>query len=219
MPVKPLHFLVLVFVLTFVVVLLQLQVIGLVLDKLGLSPQSATTLLFASLFGSMINLPLFTLRGDPAAAAEAPPPPPGFLGQVRPYQGKTVIAINVGGAIIPVGFSLYLLVLKAPPLSDVLMVTAIVTALSFAVSQPIKGMGIGMPMLLAPLAAALAAVLVNPGFSAPLAYIGGTLGVLIGADLLHLKDIPKLATPVASIGGAGTFDGVFFTGLIAVLLT
>jgi uncharacterized membrane protein len=75
-----------------------------------------------------------------------------------------------------------------------------------------------MPILLAPLAAALAAILLNPEQSPPLAYISGTLGVLIGADLLRLKDIRKLATPIASIGGAGTFDGIFFTGIIAVLL-
>ena len=53
----------------------------------------------------------------------------------------------------------------------------------------------------------------------PLAYISGTLGVLIGADLMRLRDVRKLATPFASIGGAGTFDGIFLTGIIAVLLT
>ena len=54
---------------------------------------------------------------------------------------------------------------------------------------------------------------------AALAYIAGTLGVLIGADIFRLKDIRKMGTPVASIGGAGTFDGIFITGIVAVLLT
>ncbi len=45
-----------------------------------------------------------------------------------------------------------------------------------------------------------------------------TLGSLIGADLLNLKKIPELGTPIASIGGAGTFDGIFLTGIISVLL-
>ncbi|MBS0554096.1 MAG: DUF1614 domain-containing protein, partial [Proteobacteria bacterium] len=49
-------------------------------------------------------------------------------------------------------------------------------------------------------------------------YIGGTLGVLIGADLLRLNQVGKLGAPVASIGGAGTFDGIVLTGLLAVLL-
>ncbi|MCW8828861.1 MAG: DUF1614 domain-containing protein, partial [Gammaproteobacteria bacterium] len=66
--------------------------------------------------------------------------------------------------------------------------------------------------------AALAAVLIAPEASAPLAYISGTLGVLIGADLLRLKDIRTMGAPFASIGGAGTFDGIFITGIVAVLL-
>ena len=52
-----------------------------------------------------------------------------------------------------------------------------------------------------------------------LAEIGqGSLGTLIGADLLNLGKIQGLAAPVASIGGAGTFDGIFVTGILAVLL-
>ncbi|MGD0979199.1 MAG: DUF1614 domain-containing protein [Candidatus Bathyarchaeia archaeon] len=51
-----------------------------------------------------------------------------------------------------------------------------------------------------------------------IAYVSGVLGTLIGADLSNLNRIPKLGAPVASIGGAGTFDGIFLTGIIAVLL-
>jgi hypothetical protein len=39
--------------------------------------------------------------------------------------------------------------------------------------------------------------------AAPLAYIGGSLGTLIGADLFNLSRIRELGAPVASIGGAG----------------
>ena len=52
-----------------------------------------------------------------------------------------------------------------------------------------------------------------------IAYVSGTLGTLIGADLLHLRQISKLNAPVVSIGGAGTFDGIFLTGILAVLLS
>jgi uncharacterized membrane protein len=61
--------------------------------------------------------------------------------------------------------------------------------------------------------------LVAADLRAPVAYIAGTLGTLIGADLLRLKEIGQLGAPVASIGGAGTFDGVFLCGIIAVLLS
>jgi uncharacterized membrane protein len=54
--------------------------------------------------------------------------------------------------------------------------------------------------------------------AAPLAYICGSVGTLIGADLLNLHRLPALGAPVASIGGAGTFDGIFLSGILAVLL-
>jgi len=76
-----------------------------------------------------------------------------------------------------------------------------------------------MPLFIAPIGAALVALLINPSQSAPLAYISGTMGVLIGADLLRFKDIRRLGVPLAAIGGAGTFDGIFITGIVAVLLT
>ena len=219
MPVKPAHFIVLAFLVVFLFVLLQLQVLGLVLDKLGLSPEGAVTLLFATLIGSLINLPLFKVHGEPMEAEPPPELPPWILGRIQPYNGETLISVNVGGALIPIAFSLYLLVRQQLPLMDVVTATAIVSAVSYAFSQPIKGMGIGMPLLLAPLVTAFTALMLAPDNPAPLAYVSGTLGVLIGADLLHLKDIPRLATPMASIGGAGTFDGIFFTGILAVLLT
>jgi uncharacterized membrane protein len=50
------------------------------------------------------------------------------------------------------------------------------------------------------------------------AYVGGTIGALVGADLLNLKKIPELGAPIVSIGGAGSFDGIFLTGLFSVVL-
>jgi uncharacterized membrane protein len=50
------------------------------------------------------------------------------------------------------------------------------------------------------------------------AYIAGSLGTLIGADLLNLDKVRGLGAPVVSIGGAGTFDGIFLAGIVAVLL-
>ena len=54
---------------------------------------------------------------------------------------------------------------------------------------------------------------------AAIAYAAGTLGTLIGADLTNLRRIRGLGAPIASIGGAGTWDGIFLTGIVAVLLT
>ncbi|TDA34704.1 MAG: hypothetical protein DSO02_02190, partial [Hadesarchaea archaeon] len=52
----------------------------------------------------------------------------------------------------------------------------------------------------------------------PLAYLSGTLGTLVGADLMNLNKVERLGAPVVSIGGAGTFDGIFLTGIFSVLL-
>jgi uncharacterized membrane protein len=129
-----------------------------------------------------------------------------------------LIAVNLGGCLIPATFPLFLITHRPLPVSQIIASIGIVAGLGFFFSRPIKGMGIVMPILFAPLASALTAHLINPDQAPALAYIiGGTLGVLTGADLLRLKDTARRA-PFAPIGGAGTFDGIFLAGLIAVLL-
>jgi uncharacterized membrane protein len=134
------------------------------------------------------------------------------------FHGKTLIAVNVGGGLIPVAFSLYLLNHHPLAVGQVVVATALVAVVCYFASRPIPGLGIGMPIFVAPIAAALVAIVVNQSESAPLAYISGTLGVLIGADVLRLGNIRTMGVPIASIGGAGTFDGIFLTGIVAVLL-
>ena len=129
----------------------------------------------------------------------------------------TIVAINVGGAVIPIMLSFYLLVRY-----DLWGLGAVATAIvGFVVHQmatPIPGVCISVPTIAPPLLAAVAALILSRRFAAPLAYIGGSLGVLIGADLTNLGELRRLGAPVASIGGAGTYDGIFLTGVIAVLL-
>ena len=217
-PFSPLQLLLLILILALAMIVIYFGVFTLALEKLGLSPHSALLLLICMLIGSGINLPLFSID------AEAPPEEVRqllrglYLGRLPPFTGKTLVAINVGGAVIPVSFSLYLYQANPLPLAQVLLAVGVVSAISLIASRPIPGLGIGMPIFLAPVSAALTALLIAPEHSAPLAYICGTLGVLIGADLLRMKDIGKIGTPVASIGGAGTFDGIFLTGIVAVLL-
>lgn len=216
-PLNPRNLLLLLFALGVLFALIQIGLLQIAFGKLGLSPSSAYLLLFSSLFGSMINLPLFTLRTDPQPPAEVQKPMfPGF--PLWRFTNRTMVALNVGGGLIPVGFSLYLFQHSDVILTEAIQGIFFVTLVSYFFSRPIRGLGIGMPILIAPLSAALVAVLLNPDASAPLAYISGTMGVLIGADLLRLKDIRHLGAPLAAIGGAGTFDGIFITGIVAVLL-
>jgi uncharacterized membrane protein len=128
-----------------------------------------------------------------------------------------VVAVNVGGAVIPCLIALYLLATTRHPV-QALIGTAVVTGVSKWLARPAPGLGIVMPAFIPPIVSALVALILAPAQAPMVAYISGTFGVLIGADLLNLKNLQALGAPVVSIGGAGTFDGIFLTGIIAVLL-
>lgn len=218
MPFAPLHLIIMGVLLVAVVIFVHVGILSIAFDKLGLSPTGAMLLILASLIGAGINIPLVTIQARPEKIETRPSRFSLLLPPQQPFRGKTVIAINVGGCIVPVLFSLYLLTQYPLPFLDIILGIAVVTVVSRLFSQPITGIGIGMPLFIAPITAALAALTLNADSSAPLAYISGTLGVLTGADLSRFGDIRRMGVPFASIGGAGTFDGIFLTGIVAVLL-
>lgn len=200
--------------------LLMLGMIGEVFMRLGLSPSLMFWLLILTLVGSMVNIPIYKFENQD------------LLGdQVVSYFGmrfrvphleqphETILAVNVGGALIPVGLSLYLLTKMDFGLCLPVLLAA-VTVVVNRLAQPVRGVGIALPGLVPPLLAALGAYLLCPPFlRAPTAYIASTMGILIGADILNLGKIRQMGAPVASIGGAGTFDAIFLSGIIAVLLS
>ena len=206
--------------------LLKLGVISFAFHRLGLSPDAVFLLLFLSLLGSGINIPVKKLHSGQLMEQQVV----NFYGwkfqvPVAASSDTTVLAVNVGGAIIPGLISLYVISRWVSILWLFVLATVIVAFLINRVARPVQGLGIATPALFPPLVAALVAFLVSlispEGLhSAPvIAYVSGTLGTLIGADLMNLKKIPGLGAPVASIGGAGTFDGVFLSGILAVILT
>lgn len=217
MPKIPLRYLLLIAALAMLVMSIQLGALTIAFDKLGLSPDSAFLLFLTILGGSLINLPLFSMKSDPPRLEEMPPPVREFYSRM-PYTGRTLVLVNVGGCVVPAAFSIYLLAQHSLNVFYVALAVAAVAMLCFKITRPLPGVGLGAPLLLAPLMAVLVSVALDPPNAAPLAFISGTLGVLIGADLLHLGDIRRLGTPFASIGGAGSFDGIFISGLVAVLL-
>jgi uncharacterized membrane protein len=119
---------------------------------------------------------------------------------VMPQWGQrrqVVLAVNVGGAIVLTLLSLYLLTQALAPLR-VVMATAAVTLLTYRLARPVAGVGIVVPMVLPPLSAALAALLLVPQQAPLAAYVAGTMGTLIGGDLLHVRSSlppPPPATP------------------------
>lgn len=217
---SPLHLALFIVVLAMLLAFVQFGILTLAFQKLGLTRDGAFLLLIACLFGSWFNIPLFSVSSPPPPVEQIPPL---FRGLLRYHpelfsNGRTVVAVNFGGCILPVMFSVYLLSRHPQLIPQALLGVAIIALLSRLISRPVPGLGIAMPVFVAPVFAALVAIVLAPELSAPLAYVSGTLGVLIGADLLRLRDIHQLGTPLASIGGAGTFDGIFITGIVAVLL-
>ncbi len=205
-------------VLFVLVLVIELRAFRYAYQRIGLSSRASLLVLVASLIGSYFNIPVAQLPARQIIARGEVQ----FFGMVHvvpvavEWPG-TLIAINVGGAVIPVVVSVYLLVTRHLWLRGAIAI-ACVTVVCHMLAYPVPGLGIAMPVFVPPIAAAVVALLLSRSDAAPLAYIGGSLGALIGADLLNLGKVQYLGAPIVSIGGAGTFDGVFLTGVVAVLV-
>lgn len=216
-----LMFAVLVLVLIVVVGLIFIGVVGTAFMDVGLSPAIIVLILVGTFVGSYVNIPVLKLRTTRPITEEDYV---NFFGvvfripKVGYGEATTMVAINVGGAVIPSIVSFYLL-WRLPSIILYAVVGIVMVALvTHAVARPVKGVGITTPFLVPPIVAALLAYVLPSGAPKVIAYVSGVLGTLIGADLSNLSVIPELGAPVASIGGAGSFDGVFLSGIIAVLL-
>lgn len=137
-------------------------------------------------------------------------------------EAYTVIAVNVGGCLVPSAVAVFELARMAsqgaPALAAVVAAVVINTAVCYWLAPPIPGLGIAMPPLVPALVAALCGLVLLREFAPVVAFTAGVLGPLIGADLLHLRHIQRISVGVASIGGAGTFDGIVLSALLATLL-
>ncbi|MBW4631592.1 MAG: DUF1614 domain-containing protein [Iphinoe sp. HA4291-MV1] len=219
LPVSLLLFLVLLLLLPFLWFVVAVDVVEIAVTKLGFSPSIAIFLFTLVILTSTINIPLYRTESSVTVANDfADLWLREFWGiPLRKVPRSTVIALNVGGGLIPVLLALYQFT-QGSALA-ILLVTAIVTVVSYYAARVVPGIGIQMNPLLAPLTAALSAFVFAANHAAPVAFAGGVLGTLIGADLLHLKDIQAMSSGVLSIGGAGVFDGIALCGLFALLLT
>jgi uncharacterized membrane protein len=218
LPLAAPFFFILVGLFIILLVLIQLGVLSYAYRSLGISSNAALLLLFGSLVGSYFNIPVAYLPDQRVLSQQVID----FFGMrytvpfVAQWPG-TLIAVNVGGAVIPTMMSIYLLG-RNRLWAQGALATAAIAAVCYWPSRPIPGLGIAEPVFVPAVTAAIVALLLSREQAAPLAYIGGSLGTLIGADLLNLGSIRGLGAPVASIGGAGTFDGIFLIGIAAVLI-
>jgi uncharacterized membrane protein len=198
-------------------------IIGNVFQALGLPPNLAFFALLMSFLGSYINIPLTEVESGGGQLPEVVT----HFGMryripARPRAGRTTIALNVGGAIVPGLISLYVLSHFPEVMFPSLLGIAIVAIVVNRFARPVPGMGIATPMFIPPIVAAICGWWLGGHYGAhhadAVAYVSGVIGTLVGADLMNLRKIGGLGAPVASIGGAGTFDGIFLTGIVAVLL-
>src|ERR1700741_1219125 len=205
-------------ILVFLAALLQIGILRYAYMHIGVSARGATLILLCSLVGSYFNIPLAEFPERHILSGHEVD----FFGMryivplVVDWPG-TIVAVNVGGALIPGLISLYLLVRHRLWLRGVLAIAG-VSAVCHFLAKPVPGLGIALPIFVPAIASAVVAMVLSLRQAAPLAYISGSPGALVGADLLNLGRVQGLGAPVVSIGGAGTFDGVFLTGILAVLL-
>lgn len=209
-----------IFFLALLASLLMIFALDAISTRLHVSPWVLAIIFAACLLLSRVNIPLWESNKVLA---------PGFVSRhwvsglprffySPPRISNQVIAINVGGAVIPILFSLYLL--PKAPIGRTLLATLIVAIVTHLVATPVENQGIEMPIWVAPATAAILGLLLTFGNgAAPLAYIAGTIGTLVGADISNLGQLSNLGPGVLSIGGAGVFDGVFLAGIVAVLLS
>jgi uncharacterized membrane protein len=218
LPLTPGLFSILVFLVIGLIILIQLRILRYAYMKLGVGPGAALMLLFGSLIGSYFNIPITILPGQTVRSGEIID----FFGMqyvvplVQQWPG-TVLAVNVGGAVIPTIMSTYLVIRYQLWAKATIAIIAIAVIIHL-MATPVHGIGIAVPVFVPVVVTAVLAFILSREYAAPLAYIGGSMGTLIGADLSNLDKIGGLGAPVASIGGAGTFDGIFLTGILAVLL-
>lgn len=200
------------------VLAVELRVLSYAYRKIGVRPRYVFAVMLLSLVGSHVNIPLYSVPVERIV----PPQRISVFGRTyvvpQPVQhGTTVVAVNVGGAVIPTILSIYLF-LRSRLYWQMLVGIAVVAAIVNALAQVVAGVGIVVPMLVPPLAAAGVSLVLAFRRAPPVAYVAGSMGALIGADILNLGAVAAFGAPLVAIGGAGTFDGVFLTGIIAGLL-
>lgn len=192
-------------VLALVIVFIYLYITSIekVLEQIGFSRSVAGTIIFVTLFLGWIPIPLF------------------------PYHGW-LVGISLGGGLIPLIICAYLLRGRKVVLADAAIGTVIVSIVTYFVTRAVQDVGIvaDVPWAFLPAAAAglfsISTFWSDIRLAAPLAYFSGVVGTLLGADIFHLGDILAYPAPPSTtllvIGGAGIFDMVYLSGIVAVFV-
>lgn len=74
-------------------------------------------------------------------------------------------------------------------------------------------------VVIAPLVASVLGWALGANDQAPLAYVSGFVGILVGSDLLHVNDLNHIGKAQVVIGGDASFDAVFLNELFSMVLS
>lgn len=203
-------------ILILVFIFISLNIFGTAFRKLGFPPEYSVYFLFLSLPCSYVNIPFTKVRSRVFAISDKATDTLRSALEASSLKMYTTIAINLGGAVIPIIMSIFLSTMVN--LVEILAGILVMTIIIHKIARPVKGSGIAIHALLPPFLAAFVAIIISPQNAPVIAYISGTFGCILGIDILNLKKIPYLGVPFVSIGGGGTFDAIFLTGIISVLL-
>ncbi len=189
----------------------------------GVDREEALLLFLLIVVGSVVNIPIYEKEGksyDEVCSIF------GLIYRVKRCK-KIVVAINLGGCVFPsiLAFKAFFEVIKYFDELSLFLAFLFAIMVSYMFAKPIRGVGIVMPMIVPPIVAvfsSLVAILLSSAdllLLPKLAFSVGVISTIVGADVLHLKDMEKIGEGVISIGGAGTFDGIFLTGIFSVLFS
>jgi uncharacterized membrane protein len=154
----------------FIIPLILLGLVGAAFTRLGFSRITALAVVLLMLFGSFVNIPLYTVRRDMVRVGTGSFP----LNESVPASWApqpvwdTAISLNLGGAVIPVLVSVYLLyravdVLGTAILGPVFTGIVVVAIIAHLATRSIPGYGIKAPLFIPGLAALLCGLLLNGG--------------------------------------------------------
>jgi uncharacterized membrane protein len=220
--------LVIIGLLVIIVPLLFLGLAGKALTNLvGLSWLTATALVILILLCSLVNLPVWKVRRETIRMPHNETPD-AFTPNENGGLWETTIAVNLGGAIIPLVMAGYLLYRASLVMSgntlylQVLAATLIVAAMAYVTTRPMVGIGLRVPLFIPGLTALLCGILLAGGFgllsAGVIAFVSATVGILLGANIAHLPHVGDLEVPQVSIGGAGTFGAIFIGCILSALI-
>ena len=210
-PLPIILFIILIVLIPVLLIMIQFNVINTAFSNMGLSTLQMVLYFAGVLIFSTINIPVYRKKVSTVIYEK------NYFPLFKDNIKSAIIAVNVGGAIIPVLMSLKLLsVIHIPSLIPGIVIVSIVSYFS---SKPVKHSGIKIYFILPLIVTVIISYLFcSVEMRSAYAFVSGTWGILMGADIMHLKHIDRLGTGVFSIGGAGVFDSLFFVGIIAAFI-